>query len=161
MAGIQFICTGVGLRSPIVSTCFTNHSDKPREPKEGVISSSMIKERVCIKRVISQNQSNSLAHELQKVKLLCRYSILQHQEINNMLPKLFLFVSCLILSTYGARHAVPMKTYKLDLNDPPETRWNHIMEHYLSSLPLIIDYFDSMVSSWIELDISLYIDLIV
>lgn len=44
-----------------------------------------------------------------------------------------------------ARKAVPMNTFKLDLNVPPEERWKHIIETYHSSVPLIVDYFNSLI----------------
>ncbi len=58
----------------------------------------------------------------------------------------FLVAAGLFLAANGARHAVPMKTYRVDLDDPPETRWNHVMEPYLPSLPLVLDYFNTLVS---------------
>ena len=58
----------------------------------------------------------------------------------------FLVAASLFPAANGARHAVPMKSYQVDLNDPPETRWNHVMEPYLPSIPLVLDYFNTLVS---------------
>ena len=60
-----------------------------------------------------------------------------------MLP--FFVTLSLFLVANGARQAIPMKTYKVDLNEPPETRWNHVLEPYLASIPLVMDYFNSLV----------------
>ena len=56
-----------------------------------------------------------------------------------------------------ARKAVPMNTFKLDLNVPPEERWKHIIETYHSSVPLIVDYFNSLVCVYIY--ICMYVDV--
>lgn len=63
-----------------------------------------------------------------------------------MLIVCFLSFASLVIVTNGARQAIPMKSYRIDLNDPPETRWNHILQPYLPSIPLVVDYFDSLVS---------------
>lgn len=57
----------------------------------------------------------------------------------------FLLALCSFLVVNGARQATPMRTFTVDLNDPPETRWNHVLEPYLSSMPLAVEYFDSLV----------------
>lgn len=41
--------------------------------------------------------------------------------------------------------AVPMRKFKLDLNEPPEKRWLPILSVYNSSGPLILDYFNNKV----------------
>lgn len=41
--------------------------------------------------------------------------------------------------------AVPMKKYKVDLNQPPKERWLPILSVYNSSGPLILDYFKNVV----------------
>ena len=35
----------------------------------------------------------------------------------------------------------PMETYTLDLDDPPRTRWNHILNSFNSSVPVIMKYY--------------------
>ena len=45
----------------------------------------------------------------------------------------------------AARRAVPMLTYSVDLQQPPETRWREILSHYNDSVPLILDYFENLV----------------
>ena len=39
-----------------------------------------------------------------------------------------------------------MKTFKFNLDLPPEERWTEIITYYKPSIPLIIDYFKEMVS---------------
>ena len=39
-----------------------------------------------------------------------------------------------------------MKTFKFNLDLPPQERWTEIITYYKPVIPLIIDYFKSMVS---------------
>jgi hypothetical protein len=41
--------------------------------------------------------------------------------------------------------AVPMKNYTVDLDLPPEKRWDSILQEYNSSVPLLMDYFNDEV----------------
>ena len=54
--------------------------------------------------------------------------------------------------TSEAKRVEPMRNYRIDLQQPPETRWREVLSDYNSSVPMILDYFESMVnttySSW-------------
>ncbi|XP_065911748.1 N-acylethanolamine-hydrolyzing acid amidase-like [Dysidea avara] len=43
--------------------------------------------------------------------------------------------------------SVEMRRYTIDLSISPEQRWRHVLSDYNSSVPLVIDYFQSMVPS--------------
>ena len=36
---------------------------------------------------------------------------------------------------------LPMETYTVNLDDPPEIRWNHILGDFNSSVPIILKYY--------------------
>lgn len=41
--------------------------------------------------------------------------------------------------------SVEMKRYTIDLSMPPKVRWNHVLDDYNSSVPLVINYFQAEV----------------
>jgi len=43
--------------------------------------------------------------------------------------------------------SVEMKHYTIDVSMPPEQRWHHVLSDYNSSVPLVIEYFQSMVTA--------------
>ena len=49
----------------------------------------------------------------------------------------------------GGGRAVPMKKFTVDLDKPPQERWNDLLSYYTSSVPLIVDYFDQQVYYYI------------
>ena len=76
-----------------------------------------------------------------------------------MAVRVLILVSLLCVGVVvHARKAEPMNTFKLDLNVPPEERWKHIIEIYHSSVPLIVDYFNSLVCVYI-MYVCVYVDV--
>ena len=64
--------------------------------------------------------------------------------------KVFALSVCLCLAAIAVcvaaeRRVVPIKEFNVDINDPPRTRWNHVLSHYNSSVPLLIKYCESEV----------------
>lgn len=49
--------------------------------------------------------------------------------------------------TSEAKNVEPMRNYRIDLQQPPETRWREVLSDYNSSVPMILDYFESMVNT--------------
>lgn len=49
--------------------------------------------------------------------------------------------------TSEAKNVEPMRNYRIDLQQPPETRWREVLSDHNSSVPMILDYFESMVNT--------------
>ena len=51
----------------------------------------------------------------------------------------------------GVSRLVPMQKYQVDLDTKPSERWLPILEDFKTSAPLVVQYFNSLVSTyWIR-----------
>jgi len=83
-------------------------------------------------------------------KQLCNYYVNKYLiwEVGmNMKGGVALFTFVLICLVQCEARSVEMKHYTIDLSISPEQRWRHVLSDYNSSVPLVIDYFQSMVTT--------------
>ena len=52
---------------------------------------------------------------------------------------------CVVRASTAPSNLVPMVKYQLDLDQPPKERWVPILENFKGSVPLILEYFRSIV----------------
>ncbi len=57
-----------------------------------------------------------------------------------------LLLSLCVSRSQGDENSVPMKKYKVDLDQSPDKRWLPLLSDYNSSVPLIIKYFEQQVN---------------
>ena len=56
-----------------------------------------------------------------------------------------LFLSFVHYTLGGSATLVPMSKYQIDLDVSPDRRWIPLLEHFKSSAPLVVDYFQQFV----------------
>ena len=58
------------------------------------------------------------------------------------------FVSFLLVCFVQCEaRSAEMKHYTIDLSIPPEQRWRHVLSEYNSSVPLVVEYYQSLVTA--------------
>ena len=90
--------------------------------------------------------SSYVYHYLIANELPCLLIVLTMSAMQSTIAAVLLVCLVWPVASEAARRAEPMLQYRVDLQQPPETRWREILSHYNDSVPLILDYFYSLVS---------------